>query len=137
MLFSSQSGIIQEMKILHTVWGKVKTGSKRGKLLGFPTVNISLHREIAEGVYLSQVCIDNNRFSSLTFVGAAKTFAGKNKKVESYILNLNKDVYGKWITVRLFKKIRGNIKFKSEKELVGQIKKDLTVANKFFKKSNY
>ncbi len=133
MLFLSQSGIIQSMKIKPLVWGKVKTGSKRGKFLGFPTVNISLHKNIVEGVYLSQVCIDNNKFSSLTFVGAAKTFGERKKRVESYILNFNKNVYGKWITVRLFKKIRGNIKFKSEKELVEQIKKDLIVANKFFK----
>ena len=121
------------MKTKHLVWGKVKTGSKRGKSLGFPTVNISLHKNIAEGVYLSQVCIDNKRFPSLTFVGAAKTFGERKKWVESYILNFNKNVYGKWITAKLFKKIRGNIKFKSEKELVEQIKKDLIVANKFFK----
>jgi riboflavin kinase/FMN adenylyltransferase len=136
MIFLSQSGIIQSMtmKTKDLVWGKVKAGNKRGKSLGFPTVNIPLHREIAEGVYLSQVCIDNNRFSSLTFVGAAKTFGERKKWVESYILNFNKNVYGKWITVRLFKKIRGNIKFKLEKDLVEQIKKDLIVAKQFFKK---
>jgi riboflavin kinase/FMN adenylyltransferase len=133
MLFLSQSGIIQSMKNKHLVWGKVIVGNKRGKPLGFPTVNIVLHKNIVEGVYLSEVKINNNKFSSLTFVGAAKTFGERKKWVESYILNFNKNVYGKWITVTLFKKIRGNIKFKSEKELIEQIKKDLIVANKFFK----
>jgi riboflavin kinase/FMN adenylyltransferase len=135
MLFSGQSGIIREVKALHTVWGKAIAGSKRGKSLGFPTVNISLHREISEGVYLSEVRVNSDKFSSLTFVGAAKTFAQENKKVESYILNFNKNIYGKWITVRLFNKIRGNIKFKSEKELVEQIKKDLLVAKRFYSNS--
>jgi riboflavin kinase/FMN adenylyltransferase len=124
------------MKVRHVIWGKVKTGSKRGKLLGFPTVNIALHKQIEEGVYLAEVKIDNRLFSSLTFVGTAKTFGEKTKKVESYILNFKDDVYGKWITVGLFKKIRGNIKFKSEKELILQMKKDLSIANKFFKNNH-
>jgi riboflavin kinase/FMN adenylyltransferase len=81
------------------------------------------------------VKIDKRFFSSLTFVGAAKTFGEKNKKVESYILNFKDDVYGKWITVRFFKKIRGNIKFKSKEELVEQMEKDLIVAKEFFKNS--
>lgn len=132
MLFLSQFAIIQSMKAGHLVWGKVKTGKSRGKSLGFPTANIALHKKIVEGVYLSKVRIDNNNFFALTFVGAAKTFGEKRKLVESYILNFNKDIYGKWITVRLFKKIRGNIKFKSEKELIEQIKKDLAVAEMFY-----
>jgi len=116
------------MKFKYIVWGKVKKGNKRGKSLGFPTANIALHKNIVEGVYLSEVKINNSSFSALTFVGAAKTFGERKKMIESYILNFNEDVYGKWITVRLFKKIRGNIKFKSENELVEQIKKDLILA---------
>jgi len=123
------------MKVQNIVWGKVKTGSKRGKLLGFPTVNIALHKNIIEGVYISQVKIDGSCYPSLTFVGVAKTFGGKNKKVESYILNFDQNVYGKWITVRLFKKIRGNIKFKSEKELKEQMGLDLVVAKNFYANS--
>ena len=119
------------MKVQSLVWGKVKKGNKRGKDLGFPTANIPLHKKIPEGVYISEVIINGQKYSALTFVGATKTFGEKNSKVESYILNFNRDVYGKWITVRLFKKIRGNIKFKSEKELVEQIKKDVAVAKSF------
>lgn len=121
------------MKVKNLIWGKVKTGNKRGKSIGFPTANIALHREIAEGVYLSEVTVSNKNLFSLTFVGAAKTFNEHKKMIESYILDFNKDVYGKWITIRLLKKIRGNIKFKSEKELIGQIKKDLIIAKEFFK----
>jgi len=132
MLFLSQSVIIQLMKANFLVWGKVKMGKRRGQLLGFPTANFPLHKKITDGVYLSEVKIDSKSFPSLTFIGAAKTFGEKTKKVESHLLNFKNDVYGKWITVRLFKKIRSNIKFKSEKELILQMKKDLSIANKFF-----
>src|ERR1035437_8467982 len=113
------------MEINTLIWGKVRMGNKSGKSLGFPTANIPLHKNIADGVYLSEVKIDGNSFSALTFVGAAKTFGERKKWVESYVLNFKKNIYGKWITVRLFKKIRGNIKFKFEKERVEQMKKDL------------
>lgn len=118
----------------YLVWGKVKVGRKKGKLLGFPTVNIALHKNIPEGVYVSKVKIDSFWFDALTFVGAAKTFGEKNKKVESYILNFNQNIYEKWITTCMLKRVRGNIKFNSEKKLVEQIRKDLTVANNFFAK---
>jgi riboflavin kinase/FMN adenylyltransferase len=121
------------VNVKNLIWGKVRTGNKRGKSIGFPTANIALHVDIAEGVYLSEVTVSNKKFSSLTFVGAAKTFNEQKKMIESYILDFNKDVYGEWITIRLLKKIRGNIKFKSEKELIEQIKKDLIIAKEFFK----
>lgn len=122
------------MKILYLVWGKVRHGNKRGKTLGFPTMNLFLHKNIPEGVYISETKVKNIKYASLTFVGAAKTFGERTKKVESMILNFNSNIYGKWISVKLFKKIRGNIKFNSEKELIQQMKKDLLIANKLSKK---
>jgi len=121
------------MKFLYRVWGKVQPGNNRGKALGFPTVNIPLHKNIPEGVYISKTKIENREFSSLTFIGAARTFDSRIKKVETYIFDFDKSVYGKWVSVSLFKKIRGNIKFNSKKELVEQIKKDLIMAKDLFK----
>lgn len=135
MLFCSQSDIIHSVKSLYLVWGKVRKGSKRGRDLGFPTVNAALHKNIPEGVYISKVKVENSSYPSLTFIGAAKTFGEKTKKVESYILDFKKEIYGKWISVNLFKKIRGNIKFNSEKELIEQMKKDLETAREFYEKS--
>lgn len=123
------------MKMEIRVWGKVKVGRKKGKLFGFPTANIALHKDIPEGVYISKIKVESYNYQALTFVGAAKTFEEKNKKVESYIFDFNKNIYGKWISVSLLKKIRGNIKFNSEKELVEQMKQDLRVAKEFYSNS--
>ena len=134
MLFLSQFAIIQSMKMQYLVRGKVKSGSKRGKDLGFPTANLNLHQNILDGVYLSEVKIKLATYSALTFVGAAKTFGETKRFVESYILNFNKDIYGQWITIRLFEKIRENIKFNSEAELKEQMKKDLVIAKKHYRR---
>lgn len=117
------------------LWGKVKRGSKRGKLLGFPTANFSLHKNISQGIYVSQTKFLGKVFQSVTFIGNATTFGEKDIKAETYILNFNKNLYGKFITVKLLKKIRPNLKFKSEKELMEQMTKDLEDIRKYFEMS--
>ena len=102
------------MKLKYLIlWGKVKKGSKRGKFLGFPTANFSLHKKINQGIYISQTKFLGKIYQSVTFIGNAKTFGEKDIKAETYILNFNKNLYEKFITVKLLKKLRGNKKFKS------------------------
>ncbi len=120
------------MKTLFILRGKVKKGKSRGKFLGFPTANINLRKKIPEGIYASIVKIDNKKYFAATFIGSAKTFNEREYKAESYILDFNQSIYGKWITVRLFKKLRGNKKFDSEQELIDQMKQDILTTRKFF-----
>lgn len=113
-------------------WGKVKKHNQRGKKLGFPTANINLTKNIPEGIYISKTKIKNSFFNSLTFVGIAKTFNEKNFHAETHILDFDHDIYGRWISVRLLKKIRDNQKFQSVNNLIKQMKKDKIAARKFF-----
>lgn len=116
-------------------WGKVKKAHQRGKKLGFPTANVNLSNPDligAEGIYISKTKIDKKIFTSLTFIGKSKTFNEKKFQSETYILDFNKNIYGKFISVELIKKIRENKKFNSVKELISQMKKDEIVARKYF-----
>lgn len=103
--------------------GKVKKGFQRGKNLGFPTANLKVAKDIEEGIYISYTTIKKIKYFSLTFIG---------KTAETYILNLNANLYNQWISVELIKKIRDNKKFHSEEELVRQMKLDELVARSFF-----
>ncbi len=118
-------------------WGKVVVGEQRGKSLGFPTVNVRLHKNIPEGIYVSVATVDRRQHEALTFIGSAKTFGEKEVKAETYFLSYNGNIYGKWISVRLFLKIRGNKKFESAMELVLQMKKDKRYAKEYFKKNKH
>lgn len=115
-----------------TFWGKVKEGRKRGRKLGYPTANITLHKNIPEGIYVSSIVINGKTYHAATFIGKVEMFGEKEKKAEVYILDFNKNLYGKWMTVYLFKKIRGNKKFSSSNELIIQIKKDIKVTREYF-----
>lgn len=120
------------MKPLHTIHGVVQHGSKRGKAIGYPTINLQTEEHIADGIYLSQTLVDNTLYNSLTFIGVAKTFDAKDYLAETYILDFDKDLYGESMTISLLKKIRDNKKFETVPELVEQIDKDITVARKYF-----
>lgn len=123
-------------------WGKVRTYSKRGRKLGFPTANISLHKNIPEGIYISTTKLGGKEykqslkklrfFKSITFIGAAKTFGEKKFHAETYILDFGKNIYGKWVSIKLIKKIRINKKFNSAQELIEQMKKDEKETRKYF-----
>ena len=131
-----------------TFWGKVRKGKGRGKTLGFPTANIVLHRRIAEGVYISKAKVKGIWHPSLTFIGAAKTFGEKKVQAETYIMfglapalpagrperwkTKSRDMYGRWVSIKLLKKLRGNKKFANASELVKQMKEDEKQANKYF-----
>lgn len=117
---------------MYLFWGKVKEGRKRGKKLGYPTANITLHKKIPEGIYISEIMIEENKYPAATFIGKAEMFGEKEKKAEVYILDFNKNLYGKWVTVYIFKKIRDNKKFPSSNELIKQIKKDVAQTRKYF-----
>lgn len=117
---------------MYKFWGKVRRHNQRGKKLGFPTANVNLRKSIAEGIYVSKTKVDSLWYKSITFVGTAKTFEEKNFLAEIYILDFKKNLYDKWISVELFKKIRGNKKFNSAEELIIQMKKDEQITREHF-----
>lgn len=119
---------------MHVFWGKVKSGEKRGRKLGFPTANLSLSKKIPEGIYISKARIERKWYPSLTFIGKAKTFNGEDYQAETYFLSFNKNIYDRWMSIKLLKKIRDNKKFESEKELIIAMKNDEKIAKNYFDK---
>lgn len=118
---------------MNKFWGKVKKHNQRGKKLGFPTANVNINKNIPEGIYISKVKLQGLWYKSLTFIGQAKTFGEIRFHAETYILDFKKDIYGKWISVKLLKKIRDNKKFNSAKELIEQMKRDEKKAREYFR----
>jgi riboflavin kinase/FMN adenylyltransferase len=115
------------------VHGKVRHGKKRGRKLGFPTANTNLHKEISQGIYVSETLLSGKIFKSISFLGNAKTFGEKIIQLETHILDFNQDIYGRIIYVRLIKKIRENENFESVQKLIEQMEKDVKIAKDYFK----
>jgi riboflavin kinase/FMN adenylyltransferase len=120
------------MNELYKINGVVIKGEQRGKVLGYPTANVRLHKNIPEGIYAGKVSINGKLYFAASFVGSAKTFQKTDIKLESYIFDYSGNLYGKWITVRLYKKMRENKKFDTADALVEQMKADVEEIKKYF-----
>jgi len=116
--------------------GIVKKHMGRGNRLGFPTANLGITADIAEGVYAAFVILGEKKLPALVFSGKAVTFGDNKKLFEVYILDFNQDLYGQEIEVQLLKHMRGVEKFDTAAELILQMQKDEELARKYFKQYN-
>ncbi len=115
--------------------GKVISGEKRGRILGYPTANLRIDDtlNIPLGVHLVIVKIDEKLYNGLTNVGFRPTFNAFNKfpMVEVHLFNFTGDLYHQEITIIFKKKIRDEINFSGDKmALSKRIKKDEARAKK-------
>ena len=113
---------------------KVIHGDKIGKILGFPTANIEVsdeHKLIpASGVYAVWVKIDDERFKGALSIGYRETvFDNSELTIEVFILDFNKDIYGKSIELIFVDYIRPQIKYDNWDLLKVQIAKDVENIN--------
>ncbi len=115
----------------YQIRGIVTTGRNRGgKLLGFPTANITLHDELCpkNGVYAVTVdCLDKH-FKGVANIGYSPTFDDHVFTVEVHILDFNEDIVGQKIRVNFVKRLRDEIKFSNISELSEQINRDILMA---------
>ena len=106
---------------------RVIDGDKRGRVLGFPTINQIIPEELAMprfGVYQSVVTVNGEKFKGVTNVGKRPTVGTEKILSETHILDFDRDIYGENVDVRLIKFIRPEKKFSSFDELARQIKSD-------------
>lgn len=102
-------------------------GDKRGRTLGFPTVNQELPHELVLpkfGVYRTDVTVGNRRYKGVTNIGKRPTIGTEKILSETYIIDFDESIYGESVDIRLIKFIRPERKFSSFDELARQIKTD-------------
>tara|TARA_B100001248_G_scaffold261251_1_gene251817 strand:+ start:195 stop:1103 length:909 start_codon:yes stop_codon:yes gene_type:complete len=131
-----RKGEINEVnKFLNRNWsieGKVITGRKRGRKIGFPTCNLKLHSYVIPRLGVYSVRVKSKYFikNGISNVGYRPTFNGQNLLLETNIFGINRNLYNKVITVYFKKFIRPERKFKDFKFLKKQIKLDIQQAKK-------
>lgn len=106
----------------------VTEGDKRGRTIGFPTVNQIYPEKKAElkfGVYHTRVEIDGEVFSGVTNVGIRPTFRNDFVSAETYILDYDGDCYGKAVKLSFVEYLREEKEFRSIEELRAEIEKNV------------
>jgi riboflavin kinase/FMN adenylyltransferase len=114
----------------YKVSGPVVTGAGRGRNLGFPTANIQVVQDLIPlpGVYIVDAEVEGERRRGVANVGFNPTFGENSLGVEVHVLDFDRDLYGREISIHFRDRIRDERKFKSAGELVRQIEKDVRYA---------
>ena len=106
--------------------GQVIEGKKYGSKLGYPTANIETKEEKIipkDGIYKTSTTVDNKEYRSVTSIGDNPTFNETKKSIETFIVNFDKNIYGKAIKIAFEDFIRDQIKFDD----IGDLKRQMSV----------
>ena len=119
--------------------GTVIHGNALGRTLNMPTANIVPDKSkllLPSGVYASKVKIegDSRIYKGVTIVGRKPTIGRYDIGVETCLLDFDRDIYGKKITVEFYEYIRSEKKFPGLDELKNQMERDKERARHILKK---
>src|SRR5215472_15110626 len=115
----------------YTILGTVVRGDNLGKEIGFPTANLSAHSEQfpPNGVYFAEAILDGERFRGVVNLGLRPTVSSSRDRIlEVYLLDFDRDIYGKDLELRFIRYLRPEKKFENVDALVRQIERDVQQA---------
>ncbi len=112
-----------------SIFGRVITGARLGRILGYPTANINPDHEILPpfGVYAVRVKLDNRLLSGICYIGNRPTVkkAANKTNIEVHIFDFKNNLYGRRIQIEFIRRIRSQKRFGSIQALTRQIKRDI------------
>ena len=113
----------------YSVSGEVGRGRGIGHRLLYPTANIAVCKEKLlprKGVYAVDIIADGQEYPGVCNIGVNPTVSSASREsVETYIIGLQREIYGEKITVRFKRRIRDEIRFPDAQALKEQIARDI------------
>src|SRR5205085_12055596 len=112
----------------YSLTGRVVMGDKLGRILGYPTANISIDSNDklvpADGIYAVTIEHGSERLKGMLYIGNRPTVDGTKLAIEVNIFDFNKDIYGENLKVNLVATIRKDAKFEDLETLKKQMQAD-------------
>ncbi len=109
----------------YAVMGKVIGGDKRGRLLGYPTLNLDTppsHKLLPpDGVYAVRVQTPIGAFGGMLNLGARPTFGDASRRIETHVFDASHDWYGAPVRLDFISRLRETRPFQGVDALVAQL----------------
>lgn len=124
----------QLLTYAYHISGRIVSGYKVGRTLGFPTANIQPDDPMqllpGIGVYAVWVEVAGQRYKGMLYIGSRPTLDnGTQLSIEVHILHFSGDIYNDPIRVSFAHFVRGNEKFDSLEALKAQLMRDREVVD--------
>ena len=116
----------------YCVSGRVIGGDKRGRLLGYPTLNLDPPpaRKLLppDGVYAVRVQTPQGQFGGMANVGPRPTFGDHARRIEAHVFDASEDWYGAAVRLDFMARLRETRTFNGVEALREQLAKDEALA---------
>ncbi len=116
----------------YSVIGQVVPGSRRGRRLGYPTVNLAApdHRKLLppDGVYAVIAEWSGGRAGGMLHQGPRPTFGDEVRSLEVHLIGVDADLYDQPVKVSWLTRLRDVREFASAVALKQQLDKDFAAA---------
>ena len=116
----------------YCVSGRVEGGDKRGRLLGYPTLNLSPPppRKLLppDGVYAVRVQTPQGAFNGMANLGPRPTFGDNIRRIEAHVFDATYDWYGAAVRLDLVARLRETRTFATIDALAEQLTRDEALA---------
>ncbi|MDD3650692.1 bifunctional riboflavin kinase/FAD synthetase [Immundisolibacter sp.] len=122
----------------YTLLGRVSHGDARGRTIGFPTLNLPLHRRAVclRGVFAVRVAgLGPSPLPAVANLGWRPTVNGTYPLLEVHVLDFSGQVYGRQVQVEFVRRLRDERRFDSLDALRRQIDDDVRAARAVFAQS--
>lgn len=118
------------------VRGRVEHGDARGRLLGFPTANISVpETHMADGVWAAMVRTraKGPELTAAVSIGRRTTFYGNQgeRLLEAHVLDVDLSLYGQLLEVHLYRRLRPQRRFDDVDALIAQMHQDVVATREW------
>jgi len=121
----------------YEVPGTVVHGERRGRGLGFPTINVATRPNRLlpkDGIYAVRTRVGDMRHDAAASLGVRPTFGGGARWLEAYLLDFEGDLYGDLVHVSFIRRLRDELHFESPEALAAQIAKDVEETRRALKR---
>ena len=120
----------------YSVLGTVVGGRRKGRELGFPTLNLvpGFPLPLGFGVYACRVVVGERVFDAVGNYGIKPTVGAEEPVLEAHLFDFAEDIYGHTVEIIPLKRLREEKKFASLEELKLQIARDSQAAREFLAK---
>lgn len=119
---------------LYSVAGRVIRGDRRGRLLGYPTINLPLPtpRKLLppEGVYAVVVQTPAGPFGGMMNLGPRPTFADPSVTLEVHLFDASVNLYGAQVRIDFLTRLRDTMRFPDAAALMAQLARDEEAARR-------
>ena len=118
------------------VEGRVETGDRRGRDLGYPTANLPLgdYLRPAFGVYAVRAAVDEGGdphwHDGVANLGIRPMYQLREPLMEAHLFDFSGDLYGRHLRVQLVERLRPEMKFDGAEALIVQMDRDSEQARK-------